>query len=578
MKRGRKQANPSENGAVTSPKPPRVKRQKKSAKGRPPAGGGKRFVLIIGDEGGILIFMHGAKVVRRLFAPSAGKDHAEAIVEIMRANPNVPVSILADVLDQQYIPQTFPPVSPLSIAGLVKRRLERDFQPEDLKGALQIGRDKTGRKEWKYLLVALSKTPLLHEWLDLLLELPNQMKGIYLTPVEATHYVGLLNKRMSDEKPRAWQLLISHHKVSGFRQVVMRDGKLVFTRVSQAIDDGIAAVLAGSIEQEIINTIEYLKRLDFEDNANLDTTIITAREVIDSLDLKRFGFGRAVAYTPLEAAEGLGLEQAALSADRFGDVVMAAAFGIHKKRSLRFANAYMMKLDKLYQGMLGLRIGGGLIALLLIGLAGASVVESFQSASMMTQAQSKWNQLQPELQKMKTTVAGLDTDVAFKSVVVAAHDAYVKDAPLIDDFIAQLAPLVTPSQRITSMVWDRDASKVTDAPTTPKPAGTPVEELPVGITLTVDFSGAGSSLVPIDAAADGFIAALTRALPQYDIKADTFSWRTDEARSEEAVVELGATSNRIITNPIATIRLRGIKKLPDAPAGANGQPPQKVGP
>ena len=30
----------------------------------------RRFVLIIGDEGSILIFMHGRKVVRRLFAPS----------------------------------------------------------------------------------------------------------------------------------------------------------------------------------------------------------------------------------------------------------------------------------------------------------------------------------------------------------------------------------------------------------------------------------------------------------------------------------------------------------------------------
>ena len=135
-----------------------------SAQGRKPqpvAGSkkGSRFVLIVGDEGVILVFMNGSKVVRRLFAPSAQPSHTEAIRDIMYGNPGVPIYMLIDVLDQQYIPHTFPPVSSLSVGGLVKRRIDRDFQPDDLKGALPLGRDKAGRKEWKFLLVSLARTP-----------------------------------------------------------------------------------------------------------------------------------------------------------------------------------------------------------------------------------------------------------------------------------------------------------------------------------------------------------------------------------------------------------------------------------
>ena len=308
---------------------------------------GKRFVFIIGDEGCILIFMQGYKVVRRLFAPSAQPSHTGAMLELMAINPNVPIHILADVLDQQYVPHPFPPVSALSVGGLVKRRLNRDFMPDDLKGALPLGRDKTGRKEWKFLLVALAKTPLMSEWIELLINLPNELKGIYLVPIESVAYVAALNKRLSNGDSRPWQLLISHNKVSGFRQVVTYNGNLVFTRVSQAIDDAIPAVIAGNIEQEIVNTLEYLKRLEFREEAQLDATVIISQEVIESLDLNRFGFGKVQILTPLHVAEALGLEQAALSADRFGDVVMAAAFGVTKKRVLRFSTAYLNKLDKL---------------------------------------------------------------------------------------------------------------------------------------------------------------------------------------------------------------------------------------
>ena len=540
---------------VDGPVPPKRERGGKAE----PAGSkraGKRFVLLIGDEGAILIFMQGAKVVRRLFAPSAQPSHSEAMTEIMKANPAVPISVLVDVLDQQYVPQTFPPVSSMSVGGLVKRRLERDFQADDLKGSLQLGRDKTGRKEWKYLLVALAKTPLMAEWLDLIVELPNETKGIYLVPIEAVNYVGMIGRKLSSDKPRPWQLLISHNKVSGFRQVVMHDGKLIFTRVSQAIDDAIPAVIAGNIEQEIINTVEYLKRLEFRDSADLEATIVVSQDVIDTLDLKRFSFGRAVALSPMNVSEMLGLEQAALTADRFGDVVMAAAFGISKRRMLRFSNAYIEKLSKLYKASIGIRVFAALAVITLIGAMVSTLTDMVDDYSDVSHSEAKQSLVKKDLDKLKKAVEGLNQDVAFKSAVVATYDSYLKDIVKPEDFVTQIAPLVTQQQRVVNFSWDMaDASK-----TTPAAPGATADKLPLSVEVNVDFAGAGSTLDVVDRTANDFLAALKAKMPQYDVVADAFPWKKDESHgAEDAALELSAPSSISVQNAVATIHLHGIK-------------------
>jgi hypothetical protein len=537
-------------------KPARAQRSNNENKGAKSAKvsmkGGRRFVLIIGDEGAILILMQGVKVIRRLFAPSAQASHSEAMIEIMKMNPGAPVSILADVIDQQYVPHSFPPVSSLSVGGLVKRRLDRDFQPEDLKGSLSLGRDKAGRKEWKYLLIALTKTPLMSEWINVLVELPNELKGIYLVPVEAVNYVALLNKKFGNDKPRPWQLLISHNKISGFRQVVMHDGKLIFTRVSQAIDDAIPAVIAGNIEQEIINTVEYLKRLEFSDSANLDATVIISHDVISSLDLKRFGFGYAEAFTPLQIAEGLGLEQAALSADRFGDVVMAAGFAVNKKHVLRFSNAYIEKLNKLYFAQIGIRGFAALCVLALLGLSVLTVATIVGDYGAIGDAERKVNQMKPDLLKTQASVNGLNNDVAFKSAVVATYDAYVKNAMKPEDFVAAIAPFITQRQRITEFKWEWNDKPVA--------AGAAAPALPLTVTLNVDFSGGGNTLDVVDKAATDMLDAMKTQLSQYEVTAEPFPWQKIETPTEGVALELSSPNSKVVPNAIGIITLKGVKK------------------
>ena len=519
--------------------------------------GKKRFVLLIGDEGGILVYMQGMRVVRRLFAPSPQPTHTEAMVELVRTNPSVPVYVLADVIDQQYVRHTFPPVSQFSVGGLVKRRLNRDFQPEDLKSSMLIGRDKVGRKEWNYLLVGLAKTPLLSSWLDVLLELPNEFGGVYLSPVEAANYLAMIHRAKGTVNVQSWQMMVSHNKVSGFRQIVACDGKLVFTRVSQAIDDGVPAVIAGNIEQEVLNTLEYLRRLNLQENALIDMTVIVAQDVKDVLDMRRFGFSTSYVMSPLEVAETLQIEQAALSADRFGDVVMASAFGIAKKRILRFSTAYADALAKLYQLRRATRSGMFFLSAVLLALAGQSIVSAIHASADTARAEEAAHTVKAELVSLHKMVDGLDKNVAFKTAIVTTYGAYFKDTHLPDDFARELAPALGTQERIVAFEWKNNANGATTAAAAaagapPAPANSQGAGAagaagvgPLEIKIEFSFDGQYQDVEALTRSAKTFVAGLQQKMPAYDIINEPYMWLKDGDKNMEVSLDQSSVSNPI---------------------------------
>jgi len=50
-----------------------------------------------------------------------------------------------------------PPVSRFR-PKLIRRRLERDFANSEIRGAILLGREQTGRKDWNFMMVALEKS------------------------------------------------------------------------------------------------------------------------------------------------------------------------------------------------------------------------------------------------------------------------------------------------------------------------------------------------------------------------------------------------------------------------------------
>ncbi|MFZ4125089.1 MAG: hypothetical protein ACOYJ2_03335 [Rickettsiales bacterium] len=491
---------------------PKVKAGRVSAKQ-------ERFVLLIGDEGAILVYTKGKRVQRRLFAPSPQPEHSKAITELMAAHPKVPVRILVDSIDQQYVRHALPPVSALSISKLVQRRLNRDFPPEDIKGALQIGRDRTGRKEWNYLLISLANTAQIQAWMEVMIEQPNQLLGVYLVPVETQNYYSAIAAAIpqrSYEGTRAiWKLLVTHNKVGGFRQVVLKDGKLSFTRLAQSMDDAIPAVVAGNIEQEILNTMEYLRRLGYTDPATLEIITVAAQEVKDALDLKRFNAAGAYAVAPLEVAELLGLEQAALSADRYGDVVMATHFATVSKPTLKFMSKYGKQIEQFYQIRLAAKIAGSLLVALMVLSSLDNIVTYFLDSGESQTITDKQAQIQTQIAEVQEGLTKVDDGTSIKSAVVAAADVFkvYQYDPL--EFVQKLVPLLS-GVNVTGLMWER--KELPGGPDSTAIMASGVNNPPLLITVDMEFTAPFSDKDQFIRAVKDYIENLKKQLPEYDIK------------------------------------------------------------
>ncbi len=521
-----------------------------------------RFVYMIGDDGAILVYMEKDKVVRRLFAASPAPEHTQGFLELLKAYPKAPIYALIDTMDQAYVRHKLPPVSSLGLNKLVARRLERDFAKDDIKGALNLGRESGGRKDWNLLLISLATTDVLKAWMGLVLELPNYFGGIYLLPVECEYVVtelaegyrkqqvahaptsdilpdivisemevaplpvslpdavgvseqvsegvvgsvspsaaSLSPKKMrlgrwssasrkqstsqvqekskksfsfsfggqkksggaggkkeayiigSDYAPM-WQVFISHHKVGGFRQVVLRDGKLIFTRQAQSMDDAPAEMIAGSVEQELQNTIEYLRRLAFEPHEGLEVFILISEEIKSHISNKNFaGIGFYV-LTPYEAAQYLQLSHAVLSSDRFGDIIVATVFGSHGRKRLKLNLPYAQKLDVFYKARKAVRVLGALSVVGLVLMCVGGLFSWLEASDKLENMHVQKRTKQQNLDDVKKTSQSLGADVDLVTDLIAMHKEVIApiESPLT--LSEKLYPLISDEQYFGQVEWE----------------------------------------------------------------------------------------------------------------------------
>jgi hypothetical protein len=311
----------------------------------------KKFILMIGDDGAVLVLMNGDKVERRLFAISASLSNRMEFNSTFINFPDVPIRISIDVMEQSYTKQTLPAVSSRSIGKLVKKRLDRDFSATDIKGAVFLSRNTDGRRDWEYLFLSCPLTSSVSEWVDYILSLENRLEGIYMLPIEMQNLVITLNKNLIKLKPqeqtKEWQFFVTANKTGGYRQVVLHKDKVIFTRLVRAVRDTVVDILAGNIEQEIINTVDYMRRLGFSDNNQISISAVLPKDLAKSMRDSKINGLTINIYTPFSIATILGIKDAAREEDKFFDIVMAASFA-KCKPVLTLDNPKIKKINDMF--------------------------------------------------------------------------------------------------------------------------------------------------------------------------------------------------------------------------------------
>ncbi len=435
-----------------------------------PAKGKKQFVLFVGDEGAILVYMDGAAVAKRVYSPSP--DNIENMSALLKSDPKAPITVLLDSLDQSYSRHTFPPVAKISLNNIVKRRIQRDFPNEEMTGALPIGREKTGRKDWLFLLVVVQQSDAFKAWMNLCLSHDNPFSGLYLSPIEGELYLKHLAEALKDASPAyertevnsdgsQWQFLVSHHKVGGFRQIVLRDGNLVFTRMAQPLNDSEPAVIAGSMEQEMLNTVEYLKRVGLEDNPKLQTIIICSQDIRKSIEAKHIPAQKVYILTPYETAEAIGHSGIAMPEDHYGDILMASSFILRKKRRLKFNTKLGNKIAQLVAlkaGLRGFAVLAGIIGIGYTGYAGLDAIKAMEEISSIKRqhaaAKAEVEDLQKKIEVYPKTLDKI-LDVSKTYEALASKVDYSPETFMVDF-------LVTGGGHITIDSYDWARSSLRD--------------------------------------------------------------------------------------------------------------------
>ncbi len=422
---------------------------------------GKKLVLSIGDEGAILTLVDNGVMTNRLFVAS---PTATDFVSLIASAPEAPIAIYVDVVDQAYTQHTLPPVSKMNVKKLIERKLEKEYDPSDLKSAILLGREETLRRDWKYLFVSVRNIPPLSDWIESIVGLPNKFEGIFLLPVESMSFMEDLKVAMKDltPNPSSWQILISHNRIGGFRQVIYRDNKILFTRIAQPIGGQTPDIVAGNIEQETLNTIEYIRRLGFEDKSGLDLYIIVADEVKKSLDINVHTSNPPVIITPAKAAEGLGIPSAAEAKDRFGDVLMATHFAVTKKHHLKFSTDTANTVSTLENLSSAVVYATAAISIGLVGYTLYNVKEFLSVNDDINIKEVRKISAQKKLNDAKKLFEDFDGNVEQIKEISKLHEDFNKDKDQIFDFFKLYAS--AEGYNISTKSFDAKIEKREDNP------------------------------------------------------------------------------------------------------------------
>jgi hypothetical protein len=318
----------------------------------------KAFTLTIGNESSLLVLHNKNTVENKVLVPSLSREDKIHILKIFKQNKSAPIYILLDNSEQSYSNKSYPSINRFDLKQIINRQIKQEL------GALEDGEDlvynymthkNKKMRRWECMYVSSTYFKEMKEWIDFLLqEVNNTIVGIYMLPIESVELIKKLqisNNKNIKKKPKETSsrdkvtLLVIQNKVSGIRQVVFSNEKIIFTRLTHY--DYESKNFISDFEQDIFRTNEYLKRilpnLKMED---VEIINVLPRSVIEKINQIKNNEITFVNYTPREIAEKIGYKNLIPKNSQFGDVLIANIF-VNSKKVLKSVTSKIKSLSLL---------------------------------------------------------------------------------------------------------------------------------------------------------------------------------------------------------------------------------------
>lgn len=201
--------------------------------------------------------------------------------EYLGAAARSPMKLLIDVIEEDFRVETVPHVFGKDRKAVIDRMVDRFYRSSrNFTYNEIIGREKTGRKDYKVLIGALTNPGILTRWLEIIEKAGVPISGIWTQPLVSRSVLPLLDAKSGPV------LLVSQQVSSNLRQTFFRDGKMISSRQSVINQDANDISHIGSIAKpEVDRTIMYLRSQHLiDDDEVLQVHVLASDEQINSIE------------------------------------------------------------------------------------------------------------------------------------------------------------------------------------------------------------------------------------------------------------------------------------------------------
>lgn len=172
----------------------------------------------------------------------------EAFSRHLAATPNIPVYLLADLIEEDFHRDSLPHVIGGTKKTLAQRRLGQLYRDTPYRHAEQQGRQTEGRRDDIMLFSALTNAELLKPWLDALIRQKSPLAGIYSPALLSRIILKKLDLTRN-------HLLLVTQQSCGVRQSYFQQTHLKFSRLTSLTEDDTAAA---TVAQETAKIQQFL--------------------------------------------------------------------------------------------------------------------------------------------------------------------------------------------------------------------------------------------------------------------------------------------------------------------------------
>lgn len=185
----------------------------------------RRALYLAGDKATVYHWSGGRLTGALVFdATDAGLVQFNRYLE---ESPGLPIHLLVDVVEEDYRQETIPHVFGSDREALIKRKMQRLFRGTPYCYASVQGRESSGRKDDRVLMMALTNPDIIAPWAALLKQHKTPLAGIHSLPMVSGQLLGRMGITSKN------LLLVSIQSASGLRQSFFRDQRLQLSRLAK---------------------------------------------------------------------------------------------------------------------------------------------------------------------------------------------------------------------------------------------------------------------------------------------------------------------------------------------------------